>query len=80
MDYELRINEIINLHKQLILSTDVLPEFCTYNLETLRIKQYIKILTYDFMVMVFCQMGIIEILPLILQNCLPFGSADFIPP
>ena len=77
MDYELRINEIINLHKQLILSTDVLPEFCTYNLETLRIKQYIKILTYDFMVMVFCQMGIIEILPLILQNCLPFGSADF---
>ena len=32
------------------------------------------------MVMVFCQMGIIEILPLLLQNCLPFGSADFIPP
>ena len=34
-------------------------------------------LTVDFMVMVFYQMGIIEILPLLLQNCLPFGSADF---
>ena len=27
--------------------------------------------------MVVYQMGIIEILPLLLQNCLPFGSADF---
>jgi len=25
----------------------------------------------------FYQIGIIEILPLLIQNCLPFGSADF---
>jgi hypothetical protein len=29
------------------------------------------------MVMGFYQIGIIEILPLLLQNCLPFGSTDF---
>jgi len=29
------------------------------------------------MVMLFYQMGTIEMLPLLLQDCLPFGSTDF---